>query len=118
MDGNGAAQSLEGFIYIAMNSIAHTTLSFVSANYGAKNSQNIKKVIFYGILLVVFIEILMGGFMYLFKDFLFSLYVEGEVAILAATQRLTMIVLSYFMCGILEVLAYSLRGIGNFIFFN
>lgn len=115
MDGNGAAHSLEGFIYIAMNSIAHSTLSFVSANYGANNKKNIKKVILYGIILVIMIEVLMGGGMYLFKDFLFGLYIEGEEAILAATQRLTMIAIFYSLCGILEVLAYSLRGIGHSI---
>ena len=45
MDGNGAASSLEGFVYTSMNSVAQATVAFVSANYGAGKKDNIKKTV-------------------------------------------------------------------------
>ena len=42
VDGNGASSSLEGFVYTGMNSCAQGVVTFGSANYGAKNKQNIK----------------------------------------------------------------------------
>lgn len=113
MDGNGAASSLEGFVYTAMNSVAHSCVAFVSANYGAKKKENIKKVVLYAVFLVILMDLLLGGLIFLFKNQLLDLYVNGEEAILAGINRLSIIILTYFICGIMDVLAYSLRGIGH-----
>ena len=44
MGGNTAAGNIEGFVYVAMNSIHQATLNFTGQNYGAKNYKNIKRV--------------------------------------------------------------------------
>lgn len=45
MAGDSAAYSLEGFVYAAMNSFYHTTLTFVAQNYGSSNKERILKII-------------------------------------------------------------------------
>lgn len=112
MDGNGAASSLEGFIYTAMNSVAQACVAFVSANYGAKKKDNIKKVIIYSVVLVCLMEIVVGGIILLLRRPLIDLYVNGEEAMQAGIYRITMFALTYSLCGMMEVLAFSLRGIG------
>ena len=45
ISGNTAAGNLEGFVYVAMNSIHQATLNFTGQNYGAKKYENIKKTL-------------------------------------------------------------------------
>lgn len=112
VDGNGAAASIEGFIYTSMNSVSQGCVSFSSANYGAKNKQNIKKVVIYSILLIFIINILLGVPVFFLRRQLASLYVSSPEGIEAAAQRLFVIVLTYFLCGIMEVPAYAQRALG------
>jgi putative MATE family efflux protein len=110
--GNGAAGSLEGFIYISMNSIAQSCVAFVSANYGAQKKENIKKSIIYSSGLVILMNLIVGAIVLVFQNQLLGLYVHTEEAMEAGRQRIIIIALTYFLCGLMDVLANSLRGIG------
>lgn len=112
MDGNGAASSLEGFVYTCMNSIAQACISFVSANYGARNTSNIKKSIVYSSILVVLFGVGIGMFVLLLGRQLLGFYINSEEAIQDGLERLTIICSTYFLCGLMDTFAYSLRGIG------
>lgn len=112
VDGNGASSSLEGFIYTAMNSVAQGCVSFVSANYGANQLKNIKKSVLYSSILVILMNALVGGFVLLFNQQLLRLYVHKDEAIQAGMQRLFIITLTYFLCGLMDTFAYAIRGIG------
>lgn len=112
MDGNGAAGNLEGFVYTCMNSIAQACISFVSTNYGAKNTKNIQKSILYSTLLVVLFGVGIGMFVLLFGKHLLGFYVHSDEAIQEGLQRLTIICSTYFLCGLMDTFAYSLRGLG------
>ena len=117
MGAAGACSSLEGFIFTAMNGINESSVSFVSANYGAKNKKNIKKVLFYSMGLVFILSFLVGVPLLLLKEPLFKLYVNelfktGQMgAIQDGYNKFTMIVLTYFICGWMGSFAQSLRGI-------
>lgn len=112
MDGNGAASSLEGFIYTAMNSIAQGCVAFVSANYGAQKLKNIKKTVLYASILVILMNLIVGGLVLSLEKYLLGLYVHTEQALEAGKQRLLIITLTYFLCGLMDTFAYALRGIG------
>jgi len=112
MDGNGAASSLEGFIYTAMNSVAQANVAFVSANYGAKKKGNIKKCVIYSAMLIFLMNLIIGGIILLLRKPLIGLYVSGEEATTAAEQRLFIISTTYFICGFMDLFAQSIRGIG------
>lgn len=110
--GNGAAGSLEGFIYISMNAIAQSCVAFVSANYGAKNKENIKKSVKYSLGLVFIMNLLVSSIILTFQHELLGLYVHTDAAFEAGRQRIIIIATTYFICGFMEVFANSLRGIG------
>ncbi len=112
MNGNGAAASLEGFVYVAMNSIAQTCVTFVSANYGAHKKENINKALKYSTLLVFFVGLGLGLIILLFGKPLLGLYVNNEVDINYGYERLKIILSTYFLCGLMDVFALTLRGIG------
>lgn len=112
MDGNGASSSLEGFVYTCMNSIAQTCIAFVSANYGARNVSNMKKSIRISCCYVLLFGVTLGGIVTLFGRQLLSIYLRNETSIFDGYQRLQVICLTYFLCGLMDTFAYSLRGIG------
>ncbi|MBR6288385.1 MAG: MATE family efflux transporter [Acholeplasmatales bacterium] len=112
VDGSGASSSLEGFIYTAMNSVAQACVSFVAANYGARKRENIKKSIYYSLLLVLIMNFIVGGIILLLKNQLLGLYVRTDAAIEAGSKRLIIIAVTYFLCGFMDTMAFALRGIG------
>ena len=113
MDGNGASTSLEGFVYTSMNSVAQTGLAFISANYGAKNKKNINRSIIYTSILVIMFGLGLGGLMILFAKPLLGLYASTHKEIITiGYKRLVIICSTYFLCGLMDTFAYSLRGIG------
>lgn len=112
MDGNGASSSLENFIYTCMNSVAQTSVAFISANVGAKNTRNIQRSVIYAAILATLIGITMGSIFVLLGPSLLGIYINNTQAIAIGLDRFTIICLSYCLCGIMEVLSYSLRGIG------
>ena len=112
MDGNGASGSLEGFIYVSMNSVAQGAVAFVSANYGAGKKENIRKIVIYSLILVFLMNLIVGGSILLLQNQLLPLYIKFDEALDAAKSRLLVIATTYFLCGFMDVLASSLRGLG------
>ena len=116
MAGSSAASNLEGFVYIAMNAIYQVALTFVGQNVGARTYHNIKKIIWCCIGVVTAIGLIMGGAFLLLRNFLVGLYAPDNPEVLAAAlQRLYIILPTYFMCGIMEVLCGGLRAMGKSI---
>lgn len=112
VDGNGAAASLEGFVYTAMNSCAQGIVTFGSANYGAHNKANIRRVILRTIALVAVAWTVPSALVLIFARPLLGFYVPSEEGISFALQRIYITVGTYFLCGLMECFAYSLRAIG------
>lgn len=112
--GNTAASNLEGFVYIAMNAVYQASMTFVGQNVGAKTYKNIKKITWLCIACVTAIGLISGGAVLLFRDFFVDLYVHGNEAVKElAFLRLFIILPTYFMCGMMEVLCGALRGMGK-----
>lgn len=112
MAGNTACMSIEGFVYVAMNSIYQTNLSFSSQNYGAGKYDRMKKVTIYCILIVSVVGLILGNLAYLFGRPLISLYIKDVSAIEYGVERMSIICTTYFVCGIMDTLVGSLRAVG------
>lgn len=115
VDGNGAASSLEGFVYTAMNSCAQAVITFGSANYGAKKKENILRATWDTCLLVMTVWAVFGVVILLARTPLLSIYVSNEIAVHYGEERLLIVVGTYFLCGLMDTFAYSLRAIGYFV---
>lgn len=112
LDGNGAACSIEGFVYTTMNAVAQACIAFVSANFGAMNWHNIKKSVWYSVFYVCILGISVGGLATALGKFLLSIYVSNPEAIEIGYSRILVICLTYFLCGLMDTMAYAVRGIG------
>lgn len=112
MNGNSAAQSVEGFVYTGMNSVYHAAVAFTGQNYGAKNTKNIKKVTIYSLIIVTLIAIILGGPLFIFGREVLSIYTKVPEEIEVGYIRLHYLCLPYFLCGIMDVMVGVLRGLG------
>lgn len=113
INGNTASGNIEGFVYVAMNALYHTNLSVSSQNYGAGNMKRMRKTLFYCLGIVTIVGVVFGGLGTLFGNQLINIYRPGdELAAEYGMIRMRIIMLSYFTCGVMEVLCGSLRAYG------
>lgn len=110
--GNSAAQNLEGFVYVAMNSFYQSAISFTSQNYGAKRYDRLTKILACALGCVVVTGLVLGYSGLLFGKQLLGLYTSGAETIDAGLVRMKVIFSIYFLCGIMDVMVGGLRGIG------
>lgn len=112
MAGNAAAANLEGFVYVAMNAFHHTALSFTSQNYGAGKYDRINKVLGWCLFLVTAVGITVGGAFYLLRVPLLKIYNSDTEVIAYGMIRMLYICVPYFLCGLMDTMVGSLRGLG------
>ena len=113
MAGNGAAASIEGFTYIAQNSVYHASLTFVGQYVGAGRIDKINGVIFRCLALVTGIGVAFGAMSYLFAEPLLAIYLPNAPdAIAYGKTRMMFLALPYFLCGMMEVMVGGQRGMG------
>lgn len=110
--GNSAAGNIEGFIYTAMNSIHHATVTATAQNMGAKKKDRVYKSLRVNIALVVAVGLVLGILVVLFREQLLSIYSSDPEVIAAGARRNMIIGSTYFLCGMMEVYVGHLRGMG------
>ena len=113
--GNTTASNLEGYIYVAMNAIYQSAITFTSQNVGARRFDRISRISKASLVAVTGIGVGLGGLIVLCRDFLFRLYTQDPDVIQAATTRLVIIATTYFLCGLMDVMVGLLRGMGSSI---
>ena len=112
MAGNTAAQNIESFVYTGMNAFYQTNLSFTSQNYGAKNPKRIDRVLAVCLVLVTIVGLILGIGAYLGGNVLLGLYSTDPEVIGYGMNRLAVISASYCLCGMMDVMVGSIRGLG------
>ncbi len=112
MAGNGVASNLEGFVYTAMNAQHQACMTFTSQNLGAGKTDRVKKTILCCLGVVTGIGLAMGLLMLLFGEALMSLYNSDPKVIADGMIRMGIILPTYFLCGLMDVMVGGLRGIG------
>lgn len=112
MAGNTSANNIEGFVYTSMNAIYQTSLSFTSQNMGAKQYHRVDRILLICLGVVAVVGITLGGGAYLCGDLLLGIYSSDAQVIAAGLSRLSFVCASYFLCGMMDVLVGSIRGLG------
>lgn len=113
MNGNSAAQNIEGFVYVAMNSVYHAAIAFTSQNAGARNAKNIKKITIYSLIYVTLVAATLGVAIFSVGTPLINIYTKNPDEINVAYIRLHYLCLPYFLCGIMDVMVGVIRGLGK-----
>ncbi|MBE5691521.1 MAG: MATE family efflux transporter, partial [Sutterella sp.] len=109
---NTAAASIEGFVYTAMNSVFHAAITFTSQNLGAKNYHRIDQTLVRCMCIVTLIGLVLGNGAHLLGNHLLHIYSDDLEVISFGMQRLSVISVTYCLCGMMDVLAGTIRGLG------
>lgn len=112
MAGNTAGSNVEGFVYTAMNSVHQTAVSFTGQNLGGKKYDRINKILIECLLFVSAIGLIMGNGAVLFGNTILGFYSPDPQVISYGMQRMSIICTAYFICGIMDVMVGSIRGLG------
>ena len=112
MAGNAAAANIEGFVYIAMNSLYQTSISFTGQNYGAKKFKRIFRILLICQGLVLSVGLVMGNAVHYYGDILLRLYTSEEDVIAYGQGRMAIVCVFYCFCGMMDVAVGVLRGMG------
>lgn len=112
MAGNAAAGSLEGFVYQSMNAIYQACVTFTSQNYGINDRKRVDRVLALCIGIVTVVGLVLGNLVYFFANELIRIYTTDVQAIAYGHERLLYICVPYFICGWMDVIVGSLRGLG------
>lgn len=112
MAGNTAGSNIEGFVYTSMNAFYQSAISFCGQNYGAKEYKRVGKALFICEVLVILVGLLLGNGAYLAGGTLLKLYSSDPEVISYGILRMRYICVTYFLCGMMDVMVGGLRGIG------
>lgn len=112
VSGNSAAMSIEGFIYMAMNTFYQAAISFTGQNVGAKKYRRIPRILLCAQGCVLVTGLVLGWAAYFFGHPLLLIYSNSADVIAAGMIRLGIIVTTYALCGCMDVMVGMMRGIG------
>lgn len=115
VSGNSAAASIEGFIYMAMNTFHQAAISFTGQHMGAKKYSRIPKILASSLLCVSVTGLVFGWAAFMLGRPLLGIYTSSDNSvdvINAGMARLSVIATTYALCGMMDVMVGMLRGLG------
>ena len=112
MAGNSAAQNIEGFIYVSTNAFHQASISFTSQNCGAGKYERINKILLVAQGCTVVIGSVFSLSAVAMGPLLLGLYTTSAAVVEAGMVRLKLIGSFYALCGIMDTMVGSLRGMG------
>jgi putative MATE family efflux protein len=112
--GNSAASNIEGFIYVAMNAFYQSAQTFTSQNVGGRKYERINRVLLNCAVMVFLTGLIFGQLAYRFGTQLLEIYLPGDAeGIQYGLNRMSVIAVTYFLCGLMDVMSGMLRGMGE-----
>ncbi len=111
------AGNIDGLIYVLTNSFLHSAMTFTGQNFGAGKIGRIKKVILFSEIQVIAIGATIGQVLLLLGEPIVSLYIgdndPNRLAVMESTmEQLRLLLPLYFLCGVMDSLSGTLRGLG------
>ncbi len=110
--GNSAGANIEGFVYVAMNAFHQATISFTSQNIGAAKYERVNRILVTSEFCVIAAGVILGNIAVFFGYPLLGMYTSSPAVMEAGMKRLKVICRYYALCGMMDVMVGSLRGLG------
>ena len=112
MAGYTAANNILGFLYVSVNSVTQACMSFTSQNYGVRKFKRMDKVLADCAILSIIVSVVIGGGSYLLGHQILGIYTRQEDVIQCGMEILSISTIPYFLCGLMDMIPGSMRGVG------
>ena len=112
MAGSAASANIEGFVYIAMNAVYQATMSFTSQSMGAGRLDRVDRITLTGQAFVIATGLVLGIGAWRAGSALLWIYTDDPAVVQAGIVRLGIICAPYALCGMMDTMVGTLRGIG------
>lgn len=118
ISGNAVGGTIESFTYTTMNTFHQSTITITGQNYGAGKMDRVKKTLLYALIQVTLTGVIIGYTEIFFSAPLASIFIDPAdpnkaLIIDAVALRCRIILGTYFLCGMMEVMSGYLRGLGH-----
>ena len=110
MAGYTAANNIFGFLYMSVNAVTQSCMSFTSQNYGVKKLKRMDRVLLDCMILSVGVTLTLGCGAYFFGPELLKIYTSDADVIRCGVEVLAFTTVPYFLCGIMDLFPGALRG--------
>ena len=111
--GHAAASAIQGFVHCVDHSLCSTVLSFMGQNLGAKKLKRVSRVLTIAIGYQVAASVAIVGIFALWGEPLLRIYTDTPDVIAVGISEFAIMVNFYFLCGCMNILGNSVRGLGH-----
>ena len=116
--GCSADMIVENFVYMPMNAIGIAATTFAGQNMGAGLYDRIRKGMWCSLALVTAVGLALGLSTMMLGSKVLKLFINSadagiEDIIKFGLERMNVVSVSYFLCGMMEVVGGTIRGLGN-----
>ena len=112
MAGYTAANNILGFLYVSVNSVTQACMSFTSQNNGVGKFKRMDKALVDCAILSIIVSVVIGGGSYLLGHQILGIYTKQEDVIQCGMEILSISTIPYFLCGLMDMIPGSMRGVG------
>lgn len=112
MAGSAAAASIEGFVWVSMNSFSQGALTFTSQNIGGAKYSRINRIAVIACGCAALTGLVLGNLCCIFGEFLLGIYDPRPEIIQPGLTRMGLVCGFYFSCGLMDCIVGAIRGMG------
>lgn len=112
MAGSAAAASIEGFVWVSMNSFSQGALTFTSQNIGGAKYSRINRIAVTACGCAALTGLILGNLCCIFGEFLLGIYDPRPEIIQPGLTRMGLVCGFYFSCGLMDCIVGAIRGMG------
>jgi len=110
--GSAAAASIEGFVWVSMNSFSQGALTFMSRNIGAGKFSRLNRIAIVSCACAAATGLILGNSVFIFGKQLLSIYDSRPDVIEAGLTRMLIVCCFYCTCGLMDCIVGNIRGMG------
>lgn len=113
VSGNAAVSNIEGFCFVTVNGFHQAAVNYIGQNVGAQQFDRVKKIFRLCVVYASLAGLIVGGAVTIFRRPLLSIYItDSQEALRIGMTRVFFTSMPYFLYGLLDAAAGSLRGMG------
>lgn len=113
MAGYTAANNILGFLFASINSVTQACMSFTSQNFGVGKWKRMDRVLIDCAILTTVTALVLGSLSYIFAGEILQIYTDSPDVIQCGIEILSYTTITYFLCGIMDLIPGALRGMGH-----